>query len=180
MLNSISISSKYKIGQYSFTNYKLYLLTGFFVASNILLPLAFHVFGLGPRIFLPIYFFTLIAGLKFGWRAGLITGLLSPIINYYLTGMPLISMLPLVAFKGSILGLIGGILASRRKNMHLSDVLLVIFAYQLFGIIFGYFITKNTNIIFDDVLTGYPGLLLQLFGGYAILKIFERYERKNN
>ena len=60
-----------------FSDYKTYLFSMLFVAGNIALPYALHQFNLAGQVFLPIYFFVLVASYKFGWRTGLITALCS-------------------------------------------------------------------------------------------------------
>lgn len=39
-------------------------------------------------MFLPIYFFTLVAAFRCGWKVGLLTAVLSPVVNCLLFGMP--------------------------------------------------------------------------------------------
>ena len=72
----------------SFGNIKTYLFAFLFIAGNILLPQLCHLIPAGGPTLLPIYFFTLIAAYKYGFRVGLLTALLSPVINHLLFGMP--------------------------------------------------------------------------------------------
>ncbi len=67
---------------------RLYVATAAMVAGNILLPLALHQIPDAGRMFLPIFFFTLIAGWRFGAQAAVLTAMLSPVANPFLTGMP--------------------------------------------------------------------------------------------
>lgn len=73
---------------------KTYLFAALFIAGNILLPQLCHLAPLGGVRWLPIYFFTLVGAYKYGWRVGLLTALLSPLINSALFGMPAAAALP--------------------------------------------------------------------------------------
>ncbi len=73
---------------FSFTSTRTYLFIFLFVLGNLLLPQVTHMIPSGGLIFLPIYFFTLIAAYKFGLKVGLLTALLSPLLNSFLFGMP--------------------------------------------------------------------------------------------
>ena len=60
---------------------RTYLFAFLFIAGNIVLPQLCHMIPQGGLILLPIYFFTLVAAYKFGLRVGLLTALLSPLVN---------------------------------------------------------------------------------------------------
>ena len=95
MISSLS----FKALNLSFTNYRTYLFGAAFVAGNLLLPQLCHLMPNGGLIWLPIYFFTLIAAYKFGLKIGLFTAALSPLVNYLLFGMPPLGMLPIILIK---------------------------------------------------------------------------------
>jgi hypothetical protein len=54
--------------------------TALLLAMGVALPLAFHAFPLGGRIFLPMHLPTFVAGLVMGPMAGLIVGVGSPLV----------------------------------------------------------------------------------------------------
>ena len=70
-----------RIYNYKFNELKTYLFVTLFVAGNIILPQICHLFPDGGKIFLPIYFFTLLASYKYGFKVGLMTAIFSPLIN---------------------------------------------------------------------------------------------------
>ena len=90
MTNSKNIAL-YQLGLGSL---KTYLLAAAFVIGNIALPQLCHLVPQGGLILLPIYFFTLIAAYKYGFTVGLLTAVLSPLVNNLLFGMPASGMLP--------------------------------------------------------------------------------------
>ena len=71
-----------KLYSLNYSNVKTYLFALLFVAGNIVLPQLCHLIPAGGPTLLPIYFFTLIASYKYGFRVGLLTAVL--LIIYYL------------------------------------------------------------------------------------------------
>ncbi len=90
-----------------------YVLTAVFVILAVFTPWAFHQFHLAGPTFLPMHIFVLIAGLLFGWRAGLIVGLFTPLVSYSISGMPGLNVLPQIVIELSAYGLIAGILRQK-------------------------------------------------------------------
>mgnify|MGYP000553428701 FL=1 len=85
-----------KLYSLNYSNIKTYLFALLFVAGNIAFPQLCHLIPAGGPTLLPIYFFTLIASYKYGFRVGLLTAILSPIINHLLFTMPAASVLPAI------------------------------------------------------------------------------------
>ena len=85
-----------KLYSLEYNNARTYVFSALFIAGNILLPQLCHTIHLGGPMLLPIYFFTLIGAYKYGWCVGLLTAVLSPLINSMLFGMPLPEVLPAI------------------------------------------------------------------------------------
>ena len=62
------IVSQFRQLNLSVVNVRTYLFAVLFVGGNMLLPQLCHLMPDGGKIFLPIYFFTLIASYKFGLK----------------------------------------------------------------------------------------------------------------
>ena len=92
-----------KLYSLDYSNAKTYLMAALFIAGNMALPQLFHLIPQGGITWLPIYFFTLIGAYKFGWKVGLLTAVLSPVINSLLFGMPLPAVLPAILLKSVLL-----------------------------------------------------------------------------
>jgi LytS/YehU family sensor histidine kinase len=105
-----------------------YVITAAFVMLAVFVPWGFHQFHLAGATFLPMHIFVLIAGLLFGWRAGLLVGLFTPLISYFISGMPALNVLPQVVIEVSAYGFIAGIL---REKYHLRTI------WSLLGAIIG-------------------------------------------
>ena len=159
----------------SFSNVKTYLFALLFVAGNIALPQLCHVVPLGGPTLLPIYFFTLIAAYKFGFRVGLLTALVSPMINHLLFGMPAAAALAAILVKSSLLAGAAALAARHTKSISLMALLGVILAYQVVGTAFEWALCGNFFTAVQDFRIGVPGMLIQWFGGYALLKAISKY-----
>ncbi len=99
-----------------YTDIRSYALTLGFIALDVAVPWSFHQFHLAGTTFLPMHIFALIAGLLFGWRAGLIVGLLTPIASYTVSALPVLRILPQITIELTAYGLVAGIL---REKLHL-------------------------------------------------------------
>lgn len=164
------MSTTVKLHSLSLSNTKTYLFAAIFVVGNLLLPQLAHLIPQGGFILLPIYFFTLIAAYKFGIHVGLLTAILSPLANYLLFGMPPAAVLPAIIIKSAILAIAAAWLAHRYKKVSLLAILLAILAYQVIGTGIEWAMTQNLAVALQDFRLGVPGMLIQLVGGYFVLK----------
>lgn len=149
---------------------KTYLLTVLFIVGNILLPQLCHLFPQGGLILLPIYFFTLIGAYKYGLSVGLLTAIGSPLVNHLLFGMPPAAMLPVILVKGSLLALAASLIAVRLGRVSFLGVVMAVVTYQALGMLAEWAVTGSGVAALQDVRLGFPGLLLQVFGGWALLR----------
>ena len=157
-----------------FTDIRAYLLATAFIIGNLLLPQLCHLIPQGGLIFLPIYFFTLIAAYRYGWQVGILTAVGSPIINSLLFGMPPASALPAILLKSVALALAAAYISRKRGGtVTLAALALVILLYQGVGMI-AEFLAYDLQHALQDVRLGYPGLIVQLFGGYLLLKWLQK------
>jgi hypothetical protein len=161
---------------YSVKNLKTYLFTTLFIGGNLILPQLCHLIPNGGFILLPIYFFTLIASYKFGLKVGLLTAIFSPLVNSLIFGMPALAVLPVILIKSTVLATAASLIAQKSKSISLLMIALVILAYQFIGGIAEFIITSDFNAALKDFSIGYPGMLLQLFGGWFILKLMAKNE----
>lgn len=163
-----------KLYSLNFANIRTYLFAIIFVIGNVLFPQLVHTVPQGGFIFLPIYFFTLIAAYKYGIHVGLLTAIMSPIANNLLFGMPPSAVMPAILVKSIILAIAAAIAAKHYKKVSLVGILLSIIAYQSIGIAFEWITIKELHIALQDIRLGMPGMLLQLFGGYFLLKALSK------
>ncbi len=153
---------------------RTYLFAALFVIGNIVLPQICHLIPDGGHIFLPIYFFTLVGAYKYGWRVGLLTALASPVVNSLLFGMPPAAALPAIMLKSTLLALFASMTARRYGGISLLSVFAVVAAYQLCGMAGEWIMSGSLWAALSDIRLGLPGLLLQIFGGYAVIRMIRR------
>jgi hypothetical protein len=160
----------------TYTDIRSYLFTLVFVALSVLVPWVFHQFHLAGPTFLPMHIFVLVAGLVFGWRAGLIVGVLTPLASYGVSGMPALTILPQIVVELSTYGLVAGLL---REKLNLPVIwsllgamiagrlalcLAVLVIYLSAGTIYSPLGMESNPLgaVWATVRQGWPGVILQL------------------
>lgn len=142
--------------------------------SAVALPQLVHLLGgsmgvgtaLGEML-LPMHLPIILAGLLIGPYAAGIAGLLSPLVSFALTGMPMAAMLPFMMIELAVYGICAGIL----KDAKMSDIPKVLLT-QLAGravrgiaIITGFYCFNTVikpEIILTSIKVGVVGIILQL------------------
>lgn len=163
-----------KLYSLSYAEVKTYFIAIAFVVGNILLPQLAHTVPQGGFIFLPIYFFTLVAAYKYGWKAGLLTAVLSPVVNHLLVGMPPMAVLPAILTKSIFLALTAGFAAQYFKRLSILILTIVVLSYQVFGTLVEWAIIGDFFKAVQDFRIGLPGMALQIFGGYFFINYLIR------
>lgn len=148
---------------------KTYWVASLFVAGNVVLPQLCHLIPQGGVMWLPIYFFTLIGAYKYGWRVGVLTAVLSPLVNSALFGMPAVAMLPAILLKSCVLALVAGFVAAKFRRASLLLLAAVVLAYQIIGGLGEWAMTGSWQVAMQDFRIGVPGMLVQIFGGYLFI-----------
>ena len=163
-----------KLYSYNLANTKTYLFATVFVIGNLLLPQLAHLVPQGGLILLPIYFFTLIGAYKYGWKVGLLTAVLSPIINSSLFGMPMPVVLPAILLKSVLLAIAAGWAAQRFGRISIPVLVGVVLTYQVVGTLGEWMYIGNFYNAIQDFRIGIPGMCLQVFGGYLFIRYLIR------
>ena len=177
MIDRVSISPASTIPLLlKYTDIRSYVFTVCFILLSVLLPWIFHQFHLAGPTFLPMHFFVLLAGLIFGWRAGLIVGLLSPLASNALAGMPGVWLLPQIMVELSVYGLICGVLRER-FNLPVTWSLLGAMVggrlALLIAAVIAYLVVGESNsplgpelnplfVVWSAVKQGWPGIVIQI------------------
>jgi len=174
-----------------YTDLRSYIITAAFVLLDVLVPRLFHQFHLAGATFLPMHIFVLLAGLIFGWRAGLIVGLLTPIASYAVSGMPVLKILPQITIELSVYGLVTGLL---REKFNLKVIwsllgamlagrlalfLTVLIIYLAVGTIYSPLgvEAKPWFVVWSAIRQGWPGIVLQLILIPGIIWLIGRLTR---
>lgn len=154
------------VHELKFTSTDLYLKSGLFVVANILFPQVFHLIPGGGIMFLPIYFFTLISAMRFGWQTGVLTAVMTPIIGNMFFGAPMAAMVPDMLLKGAVLSVVAWFAVKRLGADWKSSFISVLAAWALVGIVELPFM--GASVAFQDFVTGLPGMALMIVGSWAV------------
>lgn len=168
------MSSTVKLYSLDFTNVRTYLFASAFIIGNILFPQLAHLIPQGGLIFLPIYFFTLIGAYKYGIRVGLLTAVFSPLINSIIFGMPPAASLPIILIKSCLLAVAASGAAKYFGKVSMLGVVLAVTAYQIIGMGAEWVMTQSFAAAVQDIRIGFPGILIQIAGGFLVLKALEK------
>jgi hypothetical protein len=155
---------------FNYDEAKTYLWATVFVACNLVLPQVFHLIPQGGVIFSPLSLVILAGAYKFGWKTGLLAALLSPLVNHLLTGMPAMTTLPVMTLKLAVLALVAGLTAQYFKTVSLPLIIGVVLVSMAIGCLGELLLTGGIAATIADFTIGWPGLLLQVFGAWLILK----------
>ena len=158
-----------KLYALDFRDIRTYGAAALFVVGNVALPQLLHQVPQGGVTWLPIYFFTLIGAYKYGWQVGLLTAILSPLVNAVGFGMPAPAALPAILLKSVLLVLAAGCAARRYRRASLGLLLGVVLAYQTLGTLGEWLLKGDFYLALQDFRIGIPGMALQVVGGYLFI-----------
>lgn len=160
-----------------FSSVKFYIFSTAFTISAVFFPWLVHQFHIAGQIFLPMHFFILTAGLLFGWRTGLATGVFSVLMSYFLTQMPQLSLLPQVTLELAVYGLVIGLLREKNVNIFIS-----LFAAMIFGrlarVLSIAIFTPQANV-FEFIKIGLPGIILQILLIPIVIYLIQKFLNKD-
>ena len=155
----------------NYNEVKTYLWAAVFVACNMVLPHLFHLIPQGGIIFAPLSLVILAGAYKLGWKTGLLAAVLSPLVNHLVFGMPQWSVLQVMTLKLAVLALVAGLAAQHFKKVSLPLIIGVVLLSEAIGCVGELLLTGGIDATIADFTIGWPGLLLQVFGAWLILKL---------
>ena len=161
-------------------------LTGMLLAVGILLPFATsHGMGLPGTVLLPMHIPVLLCGLLCGPLYGGAIGLLLPILNCVLTGMPVLyPMMPIMAMELLTYGAISGLLYHKTRLHRLSwgvypaMLAAMVCGRVAYGLTFQVLLIISGELkaltVWTAIATGLPGIVVQLLLVPAIVLAVRR------
>jgi glucose-6-phosphate-specific signal transduction histidine kinase len=150
---------------------KTYMWAAIFVACNMILPHLFHLIPQGGIIFSPLSLVILAGAYKFGWKTGLLAAVLSPLVNHLTFGMPEWSVLQVMTLKLAVLALVAGLAAQHFKKASMPLIVGVVLVSKAIECIGELLLTGGIDATIADFTIGWPGLLMQVFGAWLIMKL---------
>jgi len=163
------------------SNVKNLILTAMFIAMGLLLPMAFHAFGLG-KAFLPMHIPVLLCGLICGPFYGAICGFITPLLSALFTGMPVLFPTGVAMMAElCVYGILTGFLYRGKKwNVYPALIVSMLGGRVVSGImnalLLGLAGTPFGLPIFltDSFVTALPGIILQIVVIPVLIMLLER------
>ena len=149
---------------------RTYLWAIIFVGANLLLPQVFHLVPQGGIIFSPLSLVIMAGAYKLGWRVGLLAALASPLVNHLITGMPAMSVLPVMTLKLAVLALVAGFTAQHFRRATIPLLIGIVLLTELLGGLGELALMGGIDATIQDFTVGWPGMSLQIVGTYMIVK----------
>ena len=158
------------------------VLAGLFTALGLIIPFFDgHSFGMRGTVLFPMPVPVLLCGLTCGPRLGFVCGLLTPFLSSMLTGMPAaFPMLPVLACELSLYGLVSGwTYRVRQMPIYPSLIISITTGRIANGLVLALLLSleggalKILSAVYS-VLTGLPGIIIQLIAVPVLLRYIER------
>lgn len=145
------------------------------VVCAVALPAILHtvgsVTGLGTALgesLLPMHLPIMAVGFFAGPVAGAVAGIASPIISFLLTGMPMAGILPFFIIETCVYGVASGLLAKVETGAFVKTLAAqlagrAVRAVAILTAVYLFDYGKiGVNVIWNSIVTGLPGIILQL------------------
>ena len=88
--------------------------------------------------------------------------------------MPPVIALPAIITKSVLLALAAGFIAHRFQKVSVLLLAVVVLAYQTVGTMFEWAYLGDFKLAISDFSIGIPGMLLQVLGGYLVIRYLIR------
>ena len=166
---------------------KRLVIAGLLLAIGIIIPMIFHITGIPGTTFLPMHISVLLGGFLLPPSLALLLGMLTPLINSLITGMPvLFPMAVIMIFELGIYGLIGSVLYRRLKWPSVIALITSMIAGRVMAglvvfILAAFFSVQLDPMVFiiGAVSAGIPGIIIQLLLIPSLLHGIVRYTTIN-
>lgn len=154
----------------------------FILALSVLFPLIFHFFGIAGAIFLPMHIPVFIGGVLLVPELAILVGFLAPLLSSLLTGMPLLFPIAIIMmFELASYGWVTSkLIRSYHQKVITSLVIAMVCGRALAGLsayllVLLFHIKLNPMLyIKGAIITGLPGILLQLLLLPPLLKVINK------
>lgn len=149
----------------------LFLLSIISLAS----PIVTHYFGFKGTEFLPIFFALSLGAYVLNPIFLIMLSFISPLLNYFLTNMPMPPTLYFLMFEGIVFAIV----ITLMKNRNISFILVSLFALilgRLSSVILTFIFDVNINAWLNSVILGYKGVIVNwIFASIMYLILKDKY-----
>ncbi|OLS03650.1 ECF transporter S component [Tissierella creatinophila] len=147
------------------------VISGLLIAIGVIVPSIFHTTGIAGDIFLPMHIPVLIGGFLLSPIYAFLVGILTPLSNSLLTGMP--PLFPIAIIMVFELGIYGVLASYLYRKLRVPVIISLIFSMIVGRIVAGavvYVLTiafstvKMDPLLFvrGGIITGIPGIIIQI------------------
>lgn len=151
---------------------KRLVIAGLLLSMGIVIPMIFHTMA-GPEIgkmLLPMHIPVLLGGFLLPPTLALLLGMLTPLINSLITGMPILfPMAIIMVFELGIYGLLASVLYRKLKIPSVLALIISMIAGRIMGgvvvfVLAAFFAIQIDPMAFiiGGITTGIPGIIIQL------------------
>lgn len=141
-------------------------------ALSLACPILTHFLGLKGNELLPIFFALSIGAYILNPLFLIILSIVSPLMNYFITNMPMPPTLYFLIFEGIVFSFIIILLRNNRNISFILAVLLAFISARLSSVILTFIFDVSINDWFNGVINGYKGIIANfLFASISYLII---------
>lgn len=153
------------------------------LAAGVILPLIFHTAAISGVVFLPMHIPILLAGFIIGPGYAVLLGLITPLINHFISGMPPVPVVYTMMLELALFGLISGLMYQKTRKILLSLLTAMIggrivaaFGIYLLAQLFTAIDFSFSAYFTAAFITGIPGLIIQIILIPLIVRAYEKSE----
>lgn len=163
------------------------VIAGLLLAIGVIIPSIFHTTGIPGTVFLPMHISVLLAGFLLPIPLAFLVGVLTPLLNSLITGMPAIfPMMVIMMVELGFYGLIASLLYRRLRMPSLISLIISMILGRLVAGVTVFLLIVLFTVQMDPVtfikvgvLTGLPGIIIQLILIPVLMHIINRYTTIN-
>ena len=146
------------------------VLSGLLLASGIILPMIFHMFGMTGPVVLPMHIPVLLGGFLLPPTMAFMLGIITPVISGLLTGMPVMfPMAVIMAAEVGVYGITASLSTSKLKLSLIPSLIISMIAGRIaagltVAVLVRFFGIKMNPVTYvtGAIVTGIPGIIIQL------------------
>lgn len=167
------------------TNTRKLVIAGLLIAIGVIVPSIFHIAGIAGNIFLPMHIPVLLGGFLLTPIYALLVGLVIPILNSLLTGMPVLFPIAIIMFFE--LGTYGLVASYFYRKFKMPVILSLIISMIVGRVVAGMVVyvlaiaftsvqMKPLIFIQGSVSLGLPGIIIQIILIPIIVHAINKYK----
>lgn len=170
------------------TNITNIVIAGLLIAIGVIVPSIFHSTGIAGNVFLPMHVPVLLGGFLLSPIYALLVGVLTPLTNSLVTGMPILfPMGVIMIFELGVYGLVASYLYKKLRIPVIISLLLAMVVGRavaglvVYGLIMVFGIKFEAPMIFikSAITLGLPGIIIQIIIIPVLMRVINKYTTIN-